>query len=581
MKKITLLVTLLFSLFMTENLFAQKMLRETSLQQQIDKSSLVVEGKVIAKKSFWNTDNGLIYTKNTVEVYKVFKGEPTTIVDVITLGGTVGLKNLTVNPSLKLYKGDVGVFTLQKSNVSAYLKKDKLAKKEFRPYGSSQGFYRYNLYDNIAANPFSKKKGISNSFYDEIMNYTKSSYIEVSEFKTNDYSKSNQSKNSFVPSSITFPLTAVTAGTKEVLTISGSGFGGVKGKVGFSNANDGGATYVDALDSQVLTWSDTQITVEVPSAAGTGKIQVTDGITPIPGVAVSSANLTVLYSESNVEGDYGEGELAYQVQHYNQNGAGGYTWEMQTDFFNDTEHPGAKAAFERAFNNWVCETGVNWVISDTATIVDIIGNDTMADGNMDGEPDEGDGTNVIRFDNGTELEDITMNDDILGACFSWYSGCGPSPFKWYVSELDIVFDSDINDPITPAMESWYFGSDPLGIAFEQWDFESVALHELGHGHQLDHIIDNSTPVNNGNDVMNYTLQNFEYQRVIGANNSTAANNIQGRSEGAMVCSLALMTNASCPLSVNENELTEAIKIYPNPAKDQFYINNASYINLQK
>ena len=35
---------------------------------------LIAEGKVIEKKSFWNNEHTMIYTANTIEVYKLFKG---------------------------------------------------------------------------------------------------------------------------------------------------------------------------------------------------------------------------------------------------------------------------------------------------------------------------------------------------------------------------------------------------------------------------------------------------------------------------------------------------------------------------
>lgn len=88
------------------------MLKEIPLAQQIESSSLVVEGKVISKESFWNADHTNIYTVNTVEVYKVFKGQPATTVQVVTKGGTVGTMAQKVSPSLNLDTNDVGVFTL-------------------------------------------------------------------------------------------------------------------------------------------------------------------------------------------------------------------------------------------------------------------------------------------------------------------------------------------------------------------------------------------------------------------------------------------------------------------------------------
>ena len=418
MKKITLAIIVLFSLILSESLIAQNSLREIPLQQQIDKSSLVVEGKVIAKKSFWDDNQHNIYTTNTIEVYKVFKGEQSKTIEVITLGGTVGDKALIVSPSLKLRRGDVGVFALYDNSIPIELEA-KSSNKKYRTYSSLQGFYKYNLYDNIAVNPFNKKRGISNSFYNEIMNYTKSNFIEISKFNTNNSSKSNQAKGFLPPTSITFAPTTATAGTKTVLTISGSDFGATKGKVGFSNADDGGGTFIDALDTQVLTWKadGTEITVEIPSAAGTGTIRVThDDAT----TGVSAATLTVSYAELNVSFDPDDetgqippgingplGFYAYQTRHINDNASGGYTWEMQTDFFNDTEFSGAKADFENALDKWRCETKVNWIISSTATTTDVAASD---------------GINVVKFDNNTVPAD-DLADGVLGRCSSWYSAC--------------------------------------------------------------------------------------------------------------------------------------------------------------
>ncbi len=68
------LILLLFAISWS-NIYGQILLREVSLKQQIENSSLVVEGRVISKQSFWDAENKNIYTANIIEVYKVFKGE--------------------------------------------------------------------------------------------------------------------------------------------------------------------------------------------------------------------------------------------------------------------------------------------------------------------------------------------------------------------------------------------------------------------------------------------------------------------------------------------------------------------------
>jgi PKD repeat protein len=157
-------------------------------------------------------------------------------------------------------------------------------------------------------------------------------------------------------------------------------------------------------------------------------------------------------------------------------------------------------------DTWTCTTGINWTIGATTT-TDVIANDNI---------------NVIRMDNGSELP-----PGVLGRCTSRWSGCGGATIEWYVEELDIVFDDATN---------WNFG--PALPGFTEYDFESVSVHELGHGHQLGHVI-------NTNDVMHYAISNGEDNRVLSANNIAGASDVQSRSTGGSVCSQTVMTGFSC------------------------------------
>lgn len=546
MKKVTFInFVLTFCMFSVQGLFAQCMLKEVTLKQQVENSSLVVEGKVISKKSFWDLDEGIICTSNTIEVYKSFKGEPNEIIEIITQGGVVGLTALDVSTSLKLQDGDIGVFMLNKTDGNSSTK--------FKPYSAMQGFYKYDLYNDLAINPFNKKQVVSNAFYNEIVGYTHADYKEILTFSKKSISaKYNTSKSLLALGITSFSPTLASAGTKSVLTITGTDFGTIQGKVGFSDADEGGnGNFINALDSQVLSWTNSEITVEIPSAAGTGKIRVIDNNETI----VESLNdLTISYSEQNVTHT---NNIAYQIQHIDNNANGGYTWEMHTDFFNDTEHPGARAAFERAFDSWHCATKINWVISNTPTTTDVIGIDTSNP--PDGEINSGDGVNVIRFDNGDEL-----GDGVLGTCFSWYAGCGfGNNIDWFVSELDIVFDDDTN---------WHTGINSPGFSI---DFESVALHELGHGHQLGHVI-------NQGSVMHFAVSFGDEQRVLSTVDVTGAIDIQARSTTGPVCGQDLMIDLEdCNLSVEESDFNNTISLFPNPANNEFFIKNESPVNFEK
>ncbi len=553
MKTPTFIIAIALLLFSTEFLLSQGMLREIPLKQQIKNSSLVVEGKVIGKKSVWNADHNNIYTIHTIQVYKVFKGASVSTIDIITPGGKVNDVEQIVIPSLKLDENDTGVFTLYHDSIMENTL-SKSSVKKFSVYSSLQGFYKYDVAQDVVSNPFSRKQTLSKSFYDEISSLTKSNYIEIAEFDIKKIqSKSLQNKGLLLPpGSITFNPTTIAAGSKEVLTINGSGFGNVKGKVGFRDADFGGEddsvapavpVYIDALDNQVLTWSDSQITVEVPSNAGTGDIRITNNDSS---QGVSTGTLTVSYALVNTSDGLG-------TQHFSRNGNGNLTWQMNTNFDANTQ---AKESFLRAFESWRCETGINWLIG---------ANTSISSSGIDN-------TSVITFDNASN----PLPDGVLGRCTYVISSCNPRTVRDFVGELDIVFDDDLNDPSTPATESWYFGSNPNGIAFEQWDFQSVALHELGHGHQLGHVI-------NTNNVMHYRISNFEIQRTLSTNDINAAGIIQNFSTTTAFCGTDSMANyaGSCGLSVNEEELNGSISLYPNPATSTFYIKNGSFINLKK
>jgi hypothetical protein len=507
-------------------------LYEISLEEQVAQSSQIVEGKIIAKQSFWDKNRQNIYTVNTVDVYKVFKGQNFETIEIITEGGIVDLHAEVVNPSLELFIEDIGLFMLQANSIEFSIENTSSHRK-FKPFASVQGFYKYDIYDNKAINPFHNIDGISEHFYTTITNLTSTEYSQVTEFDIDDLLIGIDESNSTLDAvSITsFSPTTISGGTKSVLTINGTGFGPNPGSVRFRDPDDGGVSFINALNSQIISWTPTQIQVEVPSKAGTGTFRVFDAI----GFnAFSTTSLTVNFAQINLESS----GIAYQAQHFNQNGTGGMTWRMHSEFNNNAA---AKASFLRAFESWVCETGVNWV-NGAVTSVD--------QANLDG-------TNVIRFDNAAELP-----AGVLGRNTTYFSGCSSGGvISWFVSELDIVFNDTTN---------WQFG--PANASGAQIDFETVAVHELGHGHQLGHVIDT-------NKIMHFSVSNGVTNRVLSADDIEGGNFIQDINTSNPVCGNGLMTNSECSLSVDDNFLSNNIKIYPNPAKTTLFIDNPTGISL--
>jgi hypothetical protein len=487
-----------------------------------------------------------IYTSNTVEIYKIFKGNvsnPT--IEIITLGGVVGLEAEKVSPSLQVQKGVVGLFFLKTSNANVgIVNKGSVS---FKPSIGAQSFYVYDLNEGTATGIFQKYDHVSTTLYREIYKATSSKYKEVKKIIIKKKANAAAIKSKLTLVVTSFSPTSISAGTKSVLTINGSDFGATKGSVKFRNADSGSFFGTTALDSQILSWSDTKITVEVPDTAGTGKIQV---VTSGGGSSNSSTNLIITFAEINVTYEQNGVEKAFLVQHADMDANGGYIWKMHNDFDANTA---AKASFVRAMNSWRCNSKIYWEINGTTTI-DVVARD---------------GTNIIRFDNGNELDDGTA-----GVCTSYYSGCIfnlGDEVAWFIEELDIVFDD--YDDLGVNGTNWEFG--PETPSNNEYDFESVAVHELGHGHQLGHVI-------NSDDFMHRSLTNGSSLREPNTNNLLAANDVQSRSVVFQQCEQSPASNFDCnSLGIEENFLTTKIILYPTYADKEIFISNTSLLALKE
>ncbi|MBI2270734.1 MAG: PKD domain-containing protein [Bacteroidetes bacterium] len=480
---------------------AQCLLKEVPLADRINTSELIIEGKVISQSSFWDAGHRMIYTSNTLEIYKVFKGITTgSAINIITEGGTVGLDRVTVSSGLELEIGQVGLFTCS-SNVSAAPVDNNDPYPDYAVYAGMQGFIRYDPLSATAADPFRVYYNVTTTFYNVITNQTQQAFSVIKPFDLTSYFKSAV-KTAAAPVISSFSPSVISAGTKSQLTITGSGFGVTQssGVVGFKNSDNGGSNYINPLASQYISWSDNQIVVEVPSKAGTGTIQVTRGSS-----ATSSSTLTINYAELNVNYDDGNGIEAYLTDHVNSNGSGGYTWQMNTAF---SANAAANASFIRALGTWRCNTGINWTIGSTTAI----------------NSHANDNTNLVAFDDNDPLP-----AGVLGTCYTYWAGCSSGGLVWYVKEHDLVFDNGNN--ISP--QTWQFG--PALPSSGQYDFESIASHELGHGRQLGHVI-NSTA------ILNYAISNGQYRRILSANDIAGGNDIQSRSMVANGCGPGAMIN---------------------------------------
>ncbi len=496
MKKTLLLIV---SLLISDYAFSQCMLYPVSLTERINNATVIVEGKVTAKESFWNEAHNLIHTANTVEVYKILSGAKAVSnqIIVITQGGQVGEDYHEVTPSLQLQIGDGGVFMLELA--PAAIKLARVAtNNQFRVYADQQGFIRFlDVNRTTATDIFNTYTNIANQVYKPITQQKNSSIKLVK-----SYPAPSQQKTSADPVINSLSPLTINAGNDEILTITGSSFGASQGTstVKFATADNGGSTYTAAPTASTVSWADGQIRIKVPSGAGTGMVQVV-----VNGVTVTSTStITVPFALLNISNKV--------TQHYDDDGQGGYTFQFFTEYFQNTP---AVEAFKRAVQTLRCGTFINWKASTVTSTVDAAVDD---------------GINIVRFDNGAELL-----PGVLGTCQSYYDCFGSTRVQ--VKEMDVNFDDGQN---------WHFG--PSNPAFQQYDFESVMLHELGHGHQWGHV--NST-----SDVMSFNIANGVTKRSLTTNNINAGNTVMGRSTVApQICSKPLMiklNTANCVVNAPE------------------------------
>ncbi len=501
MKKI-----LLFVLITTAAVYqssAQCLMHPVLLSQRAPQSNLIIEGKVINQQSFWNVAHNKIFTSNLVEVYKTFKNTASPYIEIITEGGIVGTDKHVFEPTLELEIGDLGIFTLNPNTEAT-----QFGKPVFEAYASAQGFIKYDINNDKATEPFNTYLNASASLYPLLAQITNVNFVQV---KPVNPFQSAPSVNTIanVAAITSFSPTTITAGTFSVLTINGSGFGATStpSLITFKNANDGGATTISPVAAQIVSWSATQIQVKVPSAAGTGVIGVNG--------ANSAAALTIPYSHLNVNNT---GNI-YNTKHY-ANSGGGYVWTYNSGFITNAA---AKAAFERSLQSWRCATFIKWTLATTTSSITSSVND---------------GINIVTFNS-------TLAAGVLGQCGSYWSGCGTNPnMSWFVAELDIQFAN------SPGGLTWQYG--PTAPTGSQYDFESVTVHELGHGHQLGHVIKTT-------DLMHYALANGQSKRTLNTDDLNGGLAVMARNaQAGGVCGNVLMTpltSSNCSIGAPNADFT--------------------------
>lgn len=536
-----------------------QMLAEIPLEHQVDNADVIVEGKVTAKKSYWDEGKKNIYTVHTIDVSRVLKGTKTDQINIVTLGGAIGFKIQTAQPNLHLNIGDTGVFVANKDTISLEgHDKSPLSKVA----GLSQGYYRYKKDDSKVVSPFATFSN-HKALVDKITSLTAEPIKTV---KQVDYFplKKKQSQQKLVTNAVAATATVaissisptqITAGNASVLTINGSGFGTTKGEVYFYNADDAGATEVQALETQITSWSDTQIKVEVPGRAGSGSVRIknaTGGESTRGGLVITHSYIANVFNNSQLRnGETHEYQLHHVANYYNSASTifdnGAYSFRYHTDFKNNTA---AVNAFENGFDDIVCKAGIDFKISTTTTTTQ-----TPAEDNI----------NSISFD--------ALSSGLLGQATTRlqvypYNHNGLTYTDAYIAvvEIDFVFNNSV---------SWDFDLDG-NTTTSEFDFNGVVRHETGHAAGLGHVIDIQK-------IMHYSVGTGSQQSV---SSSTLYEPIKWKitrdKNSSPPSGVVTKTDFSSCYTLSTGELIDtSIVLYPNPAKNQITITAKTAIDAVK
>lgn len=450
-------------------------LYEVPLDRKVQNSSLIIEGKVTGQKSFWNAAHTMIYTTNTVEVYKVFKGSLNkTEIEIVTVGGSVDGESVEASDLLTLSNDQVGMFFLNPNPISlkSPLSNDLL----MDVYSSSQGFFSYNLSKQTANAPFVRYTDISNELYREMQQKTGRSFEDKNpSFKVHSFAAPADNQKvaaitGFFPSSV--DAGALLNPSTNLLTIQGSGFGTGAGSaaVVFDNAVDGSGGNVIAIawnSSLMVSWTDTEIQVRVPSEAGTGALIVRDQA-GVEQTAPATLNVRFSILTPSFSGTIKESNLM------NFDGLGGYTVLYSTNTAGsgvNMDASPAKATFQRALATWKEVSGFNVTEGGTTTIQAVSNTDA----------------NVIMFEN-ANTGVLPLSAGTLAVCYSYNSACNPLASNQAQKRgFDVVIR---NEGFTAGSVAFTLGPcPPMFSNSSEYDLETVLLHELGHALNLGHIND--------------------------------------------------------------------------------------------
>jgi hypothetical protein len=249
-------------------------------------------------------------------------------------------------------------------------------------------------------------------------------------------------------------------------------------KLGFTNAGPSGADWCFPPERDIIKWKADTIIVRVPSLSEDGSVSTYAGTGPLliwntleNCFAHSSHSLYIPFCVTNLSNLYSPSSTRESIltKMVDANSEGGYDLYFGEEIL---EIDNVEQSFERALNTWRCTTKVNMVIKPKNEIADLskaclIDLDTTL-------PTGVTSTLAVTRREPKKCDDNSHSYqpkfDMYFSKYVWrladsLSGTPPVEINWWTSEV----------PINSSMDT-----------FPNRDFQTVALHELGHASMLLH-----------------------------------------------------------------------------------------------
>lgn len=493
MKKITVFSLTVFLTFSSVLSYGQCDNFPESFYQSIEKTPVIIEGKIVENSGELFDDNN--YSSFIVEVFKVLKGDfDTEFIEIvrpnisISHGQNTGTKRGEAIGTFLLFPSDILETPKDSIPIQFKFKFNSFWTCNFIDYNRSitttkdwkvSNKYGFKEIKDLKEKVYTPVRKSTGQKYCEVKSLEKKNCIGISQ---NNVFLNQKSGGSNPIITNIFPTT-ISAGTFDTLSIVGTGFGECQTdsiKVILPDANTGGATTIVVPQNHIKIWSDTLIQLWNPSLevfngsytdselfqAGTGKVSI-----EVNNVVADTSFQTLIIPYSEHTYALTDSSQVYPTRLTRNRADSTFTFMVTPEFRSDTV---SMQLLEQAMEVWRCETGVNFVIDCNTSIAISC-------------KFEGDNYSVITYRNDSCFS--TLPSNVLATTLRKFRLCGDHS-AYILESVDIIFnDTVLVGGTIPG--SWYYNGTTTPITVDQQDFLTVAIHELGHAHLIEHIIEDS------------------------------------------------------------------------------------------